>query len=42
MLAADAKVYVESGKALDVPQGWRLLKQGKAGVVHYHLLGVSK
>jgi 16S rRNA (guanine966-N2)-methyltransferase len=38
VLAADARVYVESGEALDVPEGWRPLKQGKAGVVHYHLL----
>lgn len=38
VLAPDARVYVESGEALDVPPGWHLLKQGKAGVVRYHLI----
>jgi 16S rRNA (guanine(966)-N(2))-methyltransferase RsmD len=38
LLSPGARVYVESGEALDVPEGWQLLKQGKAGVVHYHLI----
>jgi 16S rRNA (guanine966-N2)-methyltransferase len=38
VLAPDARVYVESGESLAVPQDWQLLKQGKAGVVRYHLI----
>jgi 16S rRNA (guanine(966)-N(2))-methyltransferase RsmD len=38
LLAPGARVYVESGEDLAVPEGWRVLRQGKAGVVRYHLL----
>ena len=34
-------VYVESGAAIDVPPRWQVLKSGKAGQVHYQLLGLS-
>jgi len=34
-------VYVESGTALDVALPWRTIKTGKAGQVHYQLLGLS-
>ncbi|MEI6300626.1 MAG: 16S rRNA (guanine(966)-N(2))-methyltransferase RsmD [Betaproteobacteria bacterium] len=38
LLAPGARVYVESGEGLVVPEGWQILRQGKAGVVRYHLL----
>lgn len=43
LLSADGMLYVESGDALDVAQietlaGWSVVRQGKAGAVHYHLL----
>ncbi|WP_133650051.1 16S rRNA (guanine(966)-N(2))-methyltransferase RsmD [Paraburkholderia flava] len=43
LLSADGMLYVESGEALDVAQiealaGWSVVRQGKAGAVHYHLL----
>ena len=34
-------VYVESGAAIDVPPPWQTIKSGKAGQVHYQLLGLS-
>jgi len=34
-------VYVESGAAIVVPPPWQVLKSGKAGQVHYQLLGLS-
>lgn len=34
-------VYVESGAAIAVPPPWQVLKSGKAGQVHYQLLGLS-
>jgi 16S rRNA (guanine966-N2)-methyltransferase len=34
-------VYVESGAAIAVPPPWRVIKSGKAGQVHYQLLGLS-
>lgn len=34
-------LYVESGMAIDAMQPWRVLKTGKAGQVHYQLLGVA-
>ncbi len=33
--------YVESGAAIAVPQPWRVMKSGRAGQVHYQLLGLS-
>jgi 16S rRNA (guanine966-N2)-methyltransferase len=38
-LTPHARVYVESGSEFDPGQGWQVLKQGKAGAVHYQLLG---
>jgi 16S rRNA (guanine966-N2)-methyltransferase len=37
-LAPQARVYVESGKAFSEEAGWQVLRQGKAGAVHYHLI----
>ena len=37
-LAQGGVVYVESGEALDIPEGWSMVKQGRAGKVHYGLL----
>ena len=34
-------VYVESGAAIAVPPPWQVMKSGKAGQVHYQLLGLS-
>lgn len=34
-------VYVESGAIFDVPLPWYVIKSGKAGQVHYELLGLS-
>jgi 16S rRNA (guanine966-N2)-methyltransferase len=34
--------YVESGAPLDVPAPWQVLKSGKAGQVHYQLLGIQQ
>ena len=31
-------VYVEQGSAFDLPDGWEMYRQRKAGLVHYHLL----
>ena len=35
-------VYVESGAAIDVPSPWQVIKSGKAGQVHFKLLGLTK
>ncbi|MGA9666195.1 MAG: 16S rRNA (guanine(966)-N(2))-methyltransferase RsmD [Gallionella sp.] len=40
-LNEDGMVYVESGAAIDIPSPWQVLKSGKAGQVHYQLLGLS-
>ena len=34
-------LYVESGMQIDAVQPWQVLKSGRAGHVHYRLLGVS-
>lgn len=34
-------MYVESGAAIDITPPWQVMKSGKAGQVHYHLLGLS-
>jgi 16S rRNA (guanine966-N2)-methyltransferase len=39
LLKPEAKVYVESAKAFDQTSGWRILKRGRAGQVHYNLVG---
>jgi 16S rRNA (guanine966-N2)-methyltransferase len=43
LVAADGFLYVEAGDALDIAQtealaGWSIVRQGKAGAVHFHLL----
>ena len=38
LLAPGAVVYAESGSAFDPGTGWQILKQGKAGAVHYRLM----
>lgn len=35
-------LYVESGAAVDVPPVWQVRKSGKAGQVHYQLLGLQQ
>lgn len=40
-LNENGMVYVESGSAITVPSPWRVLKSGKAGQVHFQLLGLS-
>lgn len=39
-LAVGAMVYYEGGQLFEAPSGWRKLKQGRAGIVHFHLLQV--
>lgn len=34
-------LYVESGAAIAASEPWQILKSGRAGQVHYQLLGVS-
>jgi 16S rRNA (guanine966-N2)-methyltransferase len=43
LVAPDGFLYVESGESLDAAgnpalEGWSVVRQGKAGAVHYHLL----
>ncbi|CAB3753376.1 Ribosomal RNA small subunit methyltransferase D [Paraburkholderia solisilvae] len=43
LVAAGGWLYVEAGAALDIEEipalaGWAIVRQGKAGAVHYHLL----
>ncbi|CAB3847808.1 16S rRNA (guanine(966)-N(2))-methyltransferase RsmD [Achromobacter deleyi] len=38
ILAEDGLVYVEAETAIDAPDGFEILRQDKAGAVHYHLL----
>jgi 16S rRNA (guanine(966)-N(2))-methyltransferase RsmD len=43
LIALDGSLYVEAGTALDIAQtpalaGWSIVREGKAGAVHYHLL----
>ncbi|MDD5384573.1 MAG: 16S rRNA (guanine(966)-N(2))-methyltransferase RsmD [Gallionella sp.] len=40
-LNENGMVYVESGAALDVKPPWQTIKSGKAGQVHYQLLGLT-
>lgn len=37
-LSANARVYAEAGRKLDVPARFELLRHRRAGHVHYHLL----
>ncbi|RFU47097.1 16S rRNA (guanine(966)-N(2))-methyltransferase RsmD [Paraburkholderia sp. DHOC27] len=43
LVSPEGFLYVESAEALDIAQtpvlaGWSIIRQGKAGAVHYHLL----
>jgi 16S rRNA G966 N2-methylase RsmD len=38
VLAAQARVYCESGDKLAPPAGWETFRQSRAGQVHYQLL----
>jgi 16S rRNA (guanine(966)-N(2))-methyltransferase RsmD len=43
LVSADGFLYVEAGEALEVEEnetlaGWEIVRQGKAGAVHFHLL----
>jgi 16S rRNA (guanine966-N2)-methyltransferase len=40
-LQHEGVVYVESGSVIEVELPWQVLKSGKAGQVHYQLLGLS-
>jgi 16S rRNA (guanine966-N2)-methyltransferase len=39
-LNKNGMMYVESGAAIDVMPPWQVMKSGKAGQVHYQLLGL--
>lgn len=39
LLTKDGVVYVESGTSFDAGADWQVLKQRRAGAVHYQLLG---
>ncbi|GAB4117148.1 MAG: 16S rRNA (guanine(966)-N(2))-methyltransferase RsmD [Sideroxydans sp.] len=41
-LAPGGLVYAESGNLFDPGPDWQVLKQGKAGAVHYRLMGHTK
>jgi 16S rRNA (guanine966-N2)-methyltransferase len=43
LVSAEGFLYVEAGDALEIAQtpvlvGWTVVRHGKAGAVHYHLL----
>jgi len=40
-LSENGVLYVESGKAIDVPLPWQVVKSGRAGQVHYQLLQIA-
>jgi len=37
-LSEEGRVYAEAGRRLEAPRGFELLRHGRAGSVHYHLL----
>lgn len=39
-LRENGVVYVETGADFETPPAWRILKSGKAGQVHYQLIGL--
>ncbi|OGS92226.1 MAG: 16S rRNA (guanine(966)-N(2))-methyltransferase RsmD [Gallionellales bacterium GWA2_60_18] len=41
-LNEEGVLYVESGAATGVPPPWQVMKSGKAGQVHYQLLGLGQ
>ena len=38
-VAADARVYAENAEPIDLPSGWRALREDRAGAVHFGLYG---
>lgn len=38
LLRPGARVYLESDTSFDPPVGWSMLRDGRAGMVHFHLL----
>jgi 16S rRNA (guanine(966)-N(2))-methyltransferase RsmD len=38
LLEPDGFVYLEAERALNIPENFKLLRQDRAGVVHYHLV----
>ena len=41
LIKDDARIYAESGRAIVPPPSLRVLRQARAGSVHYHLLARS-
>lgn len=41
-LTVGAMIYYEGGEKYEAPPGWRMLKQGRAGMVHFHLLQLTQ
>jgi 16S rRNA (guanine(966)-N(2))-methyltransferase RsmD len=39
LIVPGGRVYAETGAPVDFPSQWRAIKQGRAGQVHYYLLG---
>jgi 16S rRNA (guanine966-N2)-methyltransferase len=39
VLTPQGRVYLESDAGVAPPPGWAMIRQGRAGQVHYHLLG---
>lgn len=35
-------IYVESGAAVEIPPPWQVVKTGRAGQVHYQLIGLEE
>ncbi len=40
-LADNGVVYLESGAEIEAPAPWRVIKSGRAGQVHYQLIGLA-
>ena len=40
-LNENGRLYVESGAAIDASPPWQIMRSGKAGQVHYHLLQIA-
>ena len=40
-LSEDGVVYVESGEPFEPASPWRVIKSGRAGQVHYQLIGIE-
>jgi 16S rRNA (guanine966-N2)-methyltransferase len=40
LLEPDGFLYLEAEKALNIPENFKILRQDRAGVVHYHLVQI--